>query len=78
MAGYQRETGRTVAAEDYTFMLAMAMFYYHIRIVGWGKPDPDVDHIARYLPVLREEALRYAGCVDLDLHLPSLGPATGN
>ena len=52
------------------------MFYYHIRIVGWGKPDPDVDHIARYLPVLREEALRYDGYLDLDLHLPSLGRAT--
>ena len=43
-----------------------------------GKPDPDVDHIARYLPELREEALRYAGYVDLDLHLPSLGRATAN
>ena len=78
LAGYQTETGRTVAAEDYTFMLAMAVFYYHIRIVQWGKPDPDVDHIARYLPELREEALRYAGYVDLDLHLPSLGRATAN
>ena len=43
LAGYQRETGKTVAVEDYTFMIAMAMFYYHVRIVGWGKPDPDVD-----------------------------------
>ena len=50
-------------------------FYYHIRIVRWGEPDPDVDYIARYLPDLREAALRYAGFVDLDQHLPSLGRA---
>lgn len=72
LAGYQAETGWAVSGEDYTFMLAMAVFYYHIRIVRWGEPDPDVDYIARYLPELREAALRYAGFVDLDQHLPSL------
>ena len=77
LAGYQTETGRTVEGEDYTFMLAMAVFYYHIRIVRWGQPDPVVDHIARYLPDLREEALRYVGYVNLDLHLPSLGRPAG-
>ena len=70
--GYHDSTGRSLTDEDYVFLLAMALFYYHIRIVRWGTPDTSDDYVAKYLPALREEALKYAGHVDLGAHLPRL------
>ena len=72
LEGYEIQTGRGVEAEDYTFMLAMALFYYHIRITRWGKPNSDEDWVANYLPDMRAAARQYAEYVDLRSVLPSL------
>ena len=72
LEGYQAETGRSVSGQDYAFMLAMGLFYYHIRITRWGTPDTKADYVAKYLPDLREEAWRYANYLDLGAYLPSL------
>lgn len=72
LSGYQAETGRSIRDEDYVSMLAMGLFYFHIRIVRWGTPDGKADYVAEHLPYLREEATRYVDYVDLDKYLPSL------
>ena len=72
LAGYQKTTGRNVRSGDYIFMLAMAMFYYHIRITRWGKPNTEEDWVANYLSDMRADAQRYADYLDLRAALPSL------
>lgn len=72
LEGYQAEAGRSVRAQDYVFMLAMGLFYYHIRITRWGTPDTRADYVSMYLPDMREEAWKYADYVDLDAYLPGL------
>ena len=72
LEGYRAETGRDISGEDYVFMLAMALFYFHIRIVRWGEPDREADYVAEYLPALREEARRYTDYVDVKRYLPGL------
>ena len=52
--------GWFIGYEDYVFMLAMGLFYFHIRIARRGTPDTKADYVAKYLPNLRREALRYA------------------
>jgi hypothetical protein len=64
--------GTIAKEEDYTFMLAMALFYYHIRITRWGVPDREADWVAQYLPDMKSEARRYADYVDLTAYLPNL------
>jgi len=53
-------------------MLAMGLFYYHIRIARWGNPDTREDYVAKYIPDLRKEARRYANDLNLSEHLPNL------
>ena len=72
LEGYQAETGRSVSDQDYVFMLAMGLFYYHIRITQWGTPDTKADYVAKFLPDLKSVATGYADYVDLDVYLPSL------
>ena len=72
LAGYMAETGRSVSGEDYVSMLAMGLFYYHIRVTRWGTPDTKADYVAKYLPDMRKDAWRYADYVNLDRYLPSL------
>ena len=72
LEGYQTETGKTLKSSDYVFMLAMALFYFHIRIVRWGEPDGKADYVSQFLPELREAALMYADYVDLNSYLPHL------
>ena len=64
--------GRLLIEEDDLIMLAMAMFYYHIRITRWGKPNQDTDYVARYLPDMKHEVLKYADYIDLSAHLPGI------
>ena len=72
LSGYGEETGRDLDDDDYVFMLAMALFYYHIRITRWGKPDREADWVARFLPDMKREACKYTSYVNLSDHLPGL------
>ena len=71
-ASFSAVTGRQLSEQDYVFLMAMAMFYFHIRITRWGHPNPEQDYVAQFLPSIRASALRYAKYVDLRAYLPSL------
>jgi hypothetical protein len=68
--GYKTETGRSVSDEDYYFMLAMGLFYSHIRITRWGIPDTKADYVAEYLPAMKNEVMKYTDFVDIETIFP--------
>jgi hypothetical protein len=72
LAGYASSTGRAPIDQDYVFMMAMAAFYFHIRITRWGKPNAEKDWVQQYLPDIRGSVRNYEAYVDLERYLPHL------